>query len=935
MEGFDGWYVASFPWTEGAAGKAVQLKSDGTFDWKYQTGDVDAWINQGGKEATIEPGYDGESDVAYPEAGAYIYEIAYFKLHNSPCEFVPEHQYTIIFLDPFCEENPEFEPAIAGDFNNWLVIPMAHTEFEGKTAWTITFDAEEGEQYKLLEATRGWENEFQWYDEENDEWKIFSNSVLPVVEGEEVMLLIDYSDPEYFRYPLCGTTIEEEDELELLVSLIAPVNAPEAGVEIMGGFNEWSEGILMTLGENGIYTASLIATESTEFKFREAGTWDNEIIDLETGVALPNFVIAQFLDEEKKNVVVDLSDSTRFIWKANIEMDTVEHAFTIHLLAPNACPEIKPAIIGDFNGWSEAIPMAEEELEGQENAFVISISDVAQHGFKFVGVEDGQEWSWENELLQWNSIFEYWEPFNNILLPQTDSDVELIFDFSDNAQFRFGLCEPEEPIDTIPEIPEPLVPTEIDLANYADLANDVVLCLNFDEPVCNDIVLVGTYNEWQSEDVAALTRFEPMEGFDGWYVASFPWTEDAAGKAVQLKSDGTFDWKYQTGDVDAWINQGGKDAIIEPGFDGESNVSYPEPGAYIYEIAYFKNHNTPCEFVPEHQYTIILLDPVCEENPEFVPAIAGDFNYWEVTPMEQTEFERQAAWTFTVKAEEGEQFKFLEATRGWANEFQWYDEEDDVWRIFNNSVFPKAEGEEITLIFDFSDTDYYRYGQCGVDIDEYEFTVILKAPAGAPAAGVELMGGFNNWSEGILMSLDENGIYTASLIATKSTTFKFREAGNWGNTIVTVDNIDMPDFVIAQFLDEETNTVLVDLSDSTRFIWRANYVEPIEPPVEIVEGNFFVQYLDEDKKELHNEIVTLQVPVAPEIEGFVFFGWQILSEYLEEGIILQATYIAQDPQGTPDEVVNPANKAQKLIRNGNIYILTGEVMYTITGQKVK
>ena len=161
-----------------------------------------------------------------------------------------------------------------------------------------------------------------------------------------------------------------------------------------------------------------------------------------------------------------------------------------------------------------------------------------------------------------------------------------------------------------------------DLANVGDLANDVVLALYFDEEVCNDLVLVGTYNEWNTDDVEALTRFEKLEGFDGWYVAAFPWAEGAAGKAVQLKSDGTFDWKFQTGDVVAWINQGGKEATIEAGYDGESNVSYSEPGAYIYEIAYFKLHNSPCEVVPKHKYTIVFLDPYCEENDEFVPAIA-------------------------------------------------------------------------------------------------------------------------------------------------------------------------------------------------------------------------------------------------------------------------------------------------------------------------
>ena len=37
----------------------------------------------------------------------------------------------------------------------------------------------------------------------------------------------------------------------------------------------------------------------------------------------------------------------------------------------------------------------------------------------------------------------------------------------------------------------------------------------------------------------------------------------------------------------------------------------------------------------------------------------------------------------------------------------------------------------------------------------------------------------------------------------------------------------------------------------------------------------------------------------------------------------------------PEVVINPANSAQKLIRNGRVYILTGDKTYTITGQEVR
>ena len=109
---------------------------------------------------------------------------------------------------------------------------------------------------------------------------------------------------------------------------------------------------------------------------------------------------------------------------------------------------------------------------------------------------------------------------------------------------------------------------------------------------------------------------------------------------------------------------------------------------------------------------------------------------------------------------------------------------------------------------------------------------------------------------------------------------------------------------------------------------------PIEPQKpEIIEGVYAFAYLDKNSEELHQEEVTLHVPVAPTIAGFTFVKWQA-SGNLDEGIVLQAVYNADDPSHTPAEVAVPGNKTQKLIRNGNVYILTGERTYTIQGQQV-
>ena len=380
------------------------------------------------------------------------------------------------------------------------------------------------------------------------------------------------------------------------------------------------------------------------------------------------------------------------------------------------------------------------------------------------------------------------------------------------------------------------VPTSTDLANYGSLSSDVILALYFDVAPCNDVVLAGTYNNWNTDDVAALTRFEPVTGFDGWYVASFPFEEGAAGKAVQLKNDGTFNWLYQTGDANAWISQGGNAATIEAGYDGECNVSYPKAGAYIYEIAYWKNNNNPCESVA-YKYTLILKDPYCEENPEFTPAVAGDHNGWGTSPMSEGTYQGDFAWIISFEAEGGYEFKFLEATQGWANELQQY--VDEAWVKFSNIKLP-AITKDSTLVFDYSNTEKYRYPMCGVAF--YKVKINATLPAGAPDS-VELMGSFNGgvWDgKGIVMDLVD-GVYTAEVEGTEVSEFKFRsgvgdtDGEKWANQIMQYDSEEWKEAPNFKFEDEweegdeEGEYVInLDLSNPAKYSWSKTIPTGIE-----------------------------------------------------------------------------------------------------------
>ena len=97
-----------------------------------------------------------------------------------------------------------------------------------------------------------------------------------------------------------------------------------------------------------------------------------------------------------------------------------------------------------------------------------------------------------------------------------------------------------------------------------------------------------------------------------------------------------------------------------------------------------------------------------------------------------------------------------------------------------------------------------------------------------------------------------------------------------------------------------------------------------------------ITYLKQDSTLHYMESQKWAVPHEPYIDGFTFVGWQVQPGMLADGIVLRAVYQSDQPTANPAPVVvNPSNPAQKLIREGNVYILQDDQMYTIQGQKVR
>lgn len=92
---------------------------------------------------------------------------------------------------------------------------------------------------------------------------------------------------------------------------------------------------------------------------------------------------------------------------------------------------------------------------------------------------------------------------------------------------------------------------------------------------------------------------------------------------------------------------------------------------------------------------------------------------------------------------------------------------------------------------------------------------------------------------------------------------------------------------------------------------------------------------EDNDSEIYSQSLTIKVPAAPEIVGFTFLYWQPVAEPLTDTITIQAIYKADTLTSAPEVYVNPANPAQKLLRNGQLYILKDGKTYNIMGAEFK
>ena len=379
-----------------------------------------------------------------------------------------------------------------------------------------------------------------------------------------------------------------------------------------------------------------------------------------------------------------------------------------------------------------------------------------------------------------------------------------------------------------------VVPSDADLASYA--TGTYTMCI-YNDGACNGIVLNGTYAGWpNAADHATLLDFVAVEGFEGWYVVSWNDTTGAESKdggvqakPIQLDGSGLFNWDYQLG-PDAELIRGTADLL--PGNNGtEVDIKNIGAGIVVIDVKSWKNN--PCTAV-YHTYKVSLVSPDC-----------NDWAQEAMTLNELKTAERQnenlpgAVFEISFRAAEGSEYKFRSAAEwgaDWSNELKEYDAENDEWKAFNGGA-NLVLGEETEITYDLGDPTIYSWNNCEKpqpeDSTVYVTVVYLKAPAGAPVEGVEIIGTFDNWA-GTAMALENSGEYFAELNVMGFQEFKFRQAGSWDNEIVTAaDGAGLANIRFDSlwedviYNDGPAKEIRIDLS-SEDYVWKANWVEGIE-----------------------------------------------------------------------------------------------------------
>lgn len=396
-----------------------------------------------------------------------------------------------------------------------------------------------------------------------------------------------------------------------------------------------------------------------------------------------------------------------------------------------------------------------------------------------------------------------------------------------------------------------VVPSDAVLADYYDQGNVCVCIYVPGNMACNDIVLAGSFHRegtsWITSPVSDLPHFEPVEGYDGWYVCSFaPEAEPDAEKGMQAKpvmldEDGNFNWEYQVGAATAI--RGGV-TVVQGAYAGEIDlINYGADAPNVFTVDAWKNN--PCTAV-YHNYTITVVSDGC--GGYVVPFIVGAMNGWTFEQMQLDVAKSQEygvpTYYYNKKMAENTPYQIVsglmddkgfvpaegDSAAGWKDIAYMQKLVDEVWaRIPGEEGDNQLTHENAEIVWDLRAEDL-RWARCAPP-EPAEYTVFsVNLPELNCPEAVEIIGTFDNWA-GTAMEKLNTGWFFVELEAKASQYFKFRGAGSWDQELeVYTENdewvkIGDNQFVFGQLWQDDTykgtpcKWIELDLSDPNMYRW--------------------------------------------------------------------------------------------------------------------
>lgn len=235
---------------------------------------------------------------------------------------------------------------------------------------------------------------------------------------------------------------------------------------------------------------------------------------------------------------------------------------------------------------------------------------------------------------------------------------------------------------------------------------------------CNGIAFKGTIDgtswtgadqyldDYGPADVEDCIRFEAIEGYDNWYVATYtlgdePWGEGTllAGKICLIyTNDGSWEGQF----VNWTVND--EYSTADNGRSGDGNIEIYGGGLVYVTIGGWQG--SECATPQDYNITVIVPE-FCDEP--FDIELIGSFCGWADDKTVALVAGANNTYTATITATENAEWK-VRGVGGWDKEIQIYDaeSEDEPWKGVPNNVL----GKDLNVTVDYSDAETYRWNVC-------------------------------------------------------------------------------------------------------------------------------------------------------------------------------------------------------------------------------